>query len=187
LQIAGTQKATHSANTSSSATFNVPEASSGDYGVIKVSSKNSSAVTVNSKSTTAGRYYPIELNSDGKAIVNVPWTDTYHKHTAGTGITLSDTTADGDGSHDVKIDIKTAGTGEIGGIKVAKANSAYTVATNTSSISANVTSGKYYGVEIDKNNKAFVYVPWSDTDNDTKNTAGATHSGSDLYIIGATS
>ena len=34
----------------------------------------SSKITVNSESTTAGRYYPIELNSDGKAIVNVPWT-----------------------------------------------------------------------------------------------------------------
>jgi hypothetical protein len=44
-------------------------------GLVKVSSVNSSAVTVNSESTTSGRYYPIELNSDGKAIVNVPWTD----------------------------------------------------------------------------------------------------------------
>ena len=42
-------------------------------GLIKVSSVNSSAVTVNSESTTSGRYYPIELNNDGKAIVNVPW------------------------------------------------------------------------------------------------------------------
>jgi hypothetical protein len=45
-------------------------------GLVKVSSVNSSAVTVNSESTTSGRYYPVELNSDGKAIVNVPWSDT---------------------------------------------------------------------------------------------------------------
>jgi hypothetical protein len=45
-------------------------------GTIKVSSVNSEAVTVNSESTTEGRYYPVELNADGKAIVNVPWTDT---------------------------------------------------------------------------------------------------------------
>lgn len=45
-------------------------------GLIKVSSVNQSKVTVNSESTTEGRYYPVELNGDGKAIVNVPWTDT---------------------------------------------------------------------------------------------------------------
>ena len=44
-------------------------------GGIKVSSVNTSAVTVNSESTTAGRYYPVELNNDSKAIVNIPWTD----------------------------------------------------------------------------------------------------------------
>lgn len=76
LQIAGVTTTTHSANTASNTTFNVPEASASAYGVIKVSSKNSSAVTVNAETTTAGRYYPIELNSDGKAIVNVPWTNT---------------------------------------------------------------------------------------------------------------
>lgn len=81
LKIAGTVGATHSANTSANAEFNVPEASASAYGVIKVSSKNTSAVTVNSESTTAGRYYPIELNSDGKAIVNVPWTDTNTTYT----------------------------------------------------------------------------------------------------------
>lgn len=53
----------------------VPTATNAAYGTIKVSSVNSSAVTVNAESTTAGRYYPVELNSDGKAIVNVPWTD----------------------------------------------------------------------------------------------------------------
>ena len=63
--------------------YTLPEASASTMGGIKVSSKNSSAVTVNSESTTAGRYYPIELNSDGKAIVNVPWSNTtYNLFTA---------------------------------------------------------------------------------------------------------
>lgn len=75
MQIAGTEKTEFTANQSTGATFNVPSATASDYGVIKVSSVNTSAVTVNSESTTAGRYYPVELNSDGKAIVNVPWTD----------------------------------------------------------------------------------------------------------------
>ena len=75
IQIAGTEKTAFTANQSTEATFNVPSATASDYGVIKVSSVNTSAVTVNSESTKAGRYYPVELNSDGKAIVNVPWTD----------------------------------------------------------------------------------------------------------------
>lgn len=70
------------ANDATDTTYNVPTATASAYGVVKVSSVNSSAVTVNSESTTAGRYYPIELNNDGKAIVNVPWsdTDTHNSH-----------------------------------------------------------------------------------------------------------
>ena len=49
-------------------------ATSSNAGLVCVSSVNSSKVTVNTESNTSGRYYPIELNSDGKAIVNVPWT-----------------------------------------------------------------------------------------------------------------
>lgn len=61
------------------------------------------------------------------------------------------------------LNLKTASTSEIGGVKIAKDNSSYTVTTATSAISNNITSGKYYGVELDKNDKAFVYVPWTDT------------------------
>lgn len=62
----------------------------------------------------------------------------------------------------------------IGGIKIYKDNSSYTVTANTSSISSNITSGKYYAVEIDKNDKAFVYVPWTNT---TYSVATASSSG----------
>lgn len=51
-------------------------ATASEAGLIKVSSVNTTAVTVNAESTNAGRYYSVELNSDGKAIVNVPWSDT---------------------------------------------------------------------------------------------------------------
>ena len=61
---------------------NLIQASGTQTGGIKVSSVNTSTVTVNSESTTSGRYYPVELNSDGKAIVNVPWyfNDSYYKY-----------------------------------------------------------------------------------------------------------
>lgn len=89
-----------------------------------------------------------------------------------TGVTAGTGLSGGGTSGSVTIDLAVAGVAstsgsEIGGIKVAKNNSSYTVATNTSNISANISSGKYYGVELDKNNKAFVYVPWTDNnDND---------------------
>lgn len=55
----------------------------------------------------------------------------------------------------------------MGGIKVAKNNTAYTVSALTSSITENITvvdkHDKFYGVELDKDGKAFVYVPWEDT------------------------
>lgn len=84
------------ANDATNTTYNVPSATASAYGVVKVSSVNSSAVTVNSESTTAGRYYPVELNSDGKAIVNVPWTDTdtntHNSHAVISGKKSDDTT-----------------------------------------------------------------------------------------------
>lgn len=63
----------------------------------------------------------------------------------------------------ITLTLGAADTSDYGGIKVAKANN-YTVTTVTSSIAANVTTGKYYGVELDSTGKAFVYVPW---DNNT--------------------
>ena len=69
-----------------------------------------------------------------------------------------------------KYTLPEATTSALGGIKITKDNSSYTVATNTSSISGNIESGKYYGVELDSSGKAFVYVPW--TDNNTTYSAG---------------
>lgn len=47
-------------------------------------------------------------------------------------------------------------------------------------------SGKNYPVQL-SNGKAYVNVPWTDTDTDTKNTTGATNSVSKMYLIGALS
>lgn len=62
-------------STSGTVTYSLKQASSDEIGGIKVSSLNTNSITVNNESDAVGRYYPIELNSDGKAIVNVPWTD----------------------------------------------------------------------------------------------------------------
>ena len=97
---------------------------------------------------------------------------------SGTGITVSD-----DKSGKATVNLKTAATTEIGGIKIAKDNSAYSVTSQTSSVTADVTSGNYYGVEIDKNDKAFVYVPWTDTKSFT---ISATATDDDVVVLTGT-
>ena len=67
----------------------------------------------------------------------------------------------------VLIQLQTATPSILGGVRVAKNNNAYAVNALTSNISADITVNdkhdKFYGVELDKNGKAFVYVPWEDT------------------------
>ena len=50
-------------------------------------------------------------------------------------------------------------------------------------------SGKNYPVQLNSSGQMYVNVPWTDTDTntDTKNTAGSTNSSSKLFLIGATS
>ena len=50
-------------------------------------------------------------------------------------------------------------------------------------------SGKNYPVQLNSSGQMYVNVPWTDTDTntDTKNTAGSTDSSSKLFLIGATS
>lgn len=89
--------------------------------------------------------------------------------TAGLMSASDKTKLDGIATGANKYTLPEATTSDLGGIKIAKDNASYTVTTSTSSISDNVTSGKYYGVELDSTGKAFVYVPWTDTN--TKYTA----------------
>lgn len=67
-----------------------------------------------------------------------------------------------DSALSISLDLQTATDGHLGGIKVAKNH------TNDLLGTPNVTTEEYlgdklYGVELDKNGKAFVYVPWEDT------------------------
>ena len=55
-------------------------------------------------------------------------------------------------------EIPVATTTSVGGIKVANVRS-----TTPGITYGSTTTGRYYGVELDKNGKAFVNVPWSDT------------------------
>lgn len=55
-----------------------------NFGAIKVVGSRTSAITTVGTSSTSGRSYGIELDSNGKAFVNVPWKDTTYKF--GTGL-----------------------------------------------------------------------------------------------------
>ena len=83
--------------------------------------------------TTSGKNYAVQL-SNGKAYVNVPWTDTNTTYTAGTNISISGTTINCTYSYS----LPTATASVLGGVKI---GSNISVSSGTISLtSANVTS-----------------------------------------------
>ena len=59
-----------------SLSYTLPEATSTTRGGIELFSDNDQTTAANSVTTTANRTYGIQLNSDGQAVVNVPWENT---------------------------------------------------------------------------------------------------------------
>lgn len=99
----------------------IPAATSSTYGGIQIGY------------TTSGRNYAVQL-SNGKAYVNVPWTDTNTTYTAGTNISISGTTINCTYSYS----LPTATASVLGGVKI---GSNISVSSGTISLtSANVTS-----------------------------------------------
>lgn len=123
----------------------IPQASSSALGGIKIGYSDN------------GRNYAVELNSSGKAYVNVPWTNT--TYSAGTGLSLSGTT----------FSLRKATPTTLGGVKVSSTE------INTTSTVAATTFGsqnRIYPVQlaypsgsagIDGNKVLSVYVPWENT------------------------
>lgn len=56
--------------------YTLPEATSTARGGIELFSDTDQTVAANDVTATAGRTYGVQLNSDGQAVVNVPWVDT---------------------------------------------------------------------------------------------------------------
>lgn len=113
--------ATQSWVTSQGYLTSVPVATSSAYGGIQIGY------------TTSGKNYAVQL-SNGKAYVNVPWTDTNTTYTAGTNISISGTTINCTYSYS----LPTATASVLGGVKI---GSNISVSSGTISLtSANVTS-----------------------------------------------
>ena len=142
----------------------IPNASTSAGGVIKVHGVKTTKVTVNSSTSTSGRYYPVELNTDGKAFVNVPWTDT--TYSGEKGISLS-------GSKIGHTNAITAGTAE-GSAGTLGFSGSFTIPKITYDAYGHITGVTTTTVTLPANV-------------DTKNTAGATNTSSKLFLIGATS
>ena len=103
----------------------IPAATSSSYGGIQIGY------------TTSSKNYAVQL-SDGKAYVNVPWTDTDTTYTAGTNISISGTTINCTYSYS----LPTATASVLGGVKI---GSNISVSSGTISLtSANVTSALGY-------------------------------------------
>lgn len=68
--------------------YTLPKATASVLGGIKVAAVRTSAITTAHGGTTSDRYYGIELDSDGKAFVNVPWVNTTYT-LASLGITAT--------------------------------------------------------------------------------------------------
>ena len=128
-------------------------------GGIKVHSVNSGSITV---SSSGSNYYGVNRDKDGKAYVALPtWSNnagTVTSITPGTGLTgtSSDTAITTSGT----INLKSATTTELGGIKVGTVN--------TNAITKLTDGSKYYAVNIDKNGLGYVALPdFKTTDNNT--------------------
>lgn len=159
----------------------IPQASSSALGGIKIGYSDN------------GRNYAVELDSSGKAYVNVPWTDT------NTTYNVATTSANGLMSSSDKFKLNgiqadadavsfsrslSSGT-KIGTININGVNTdiyaptagepvKYGVATSTTLGLVRIgypESGKNYPVELNSSNQMYVNVPW--TDNNTTYSAGA--------------
>lgn len=125
----------------------IPQASSSALGGIKIGYSDN------------GRNYAVELDSSGKAYVNVPWTDNNTTYSAGAGLSLSGTV----------FSLGKATPTTLGGVKVSS-----TEISTVSTVAATTfgSQNRIYPVQLaypsgsagmDGNKVLSVYVPWKDT------------------------
>lgn len=174
----------------------IPQASSSALGGIKIGYSDN------------GRNYAVELDSSGKAYVNVPWTDTNTTYnvatTSANGLMSSSDKSKLNGiqagADAVSFSRSLSSGTKIGAININGTNTdiyaptagkpvEYGVATSTTLGLVRIgypESGKNYPVELNSSNQMYVNVPW--TDNNTTYSAGAglSLSGTAFSLVKAT-
>ena len=174
----------------------IPQASSSALGGIKIGYSDN------------GRNYAVELDSSGKAYVNVPWTDTNTTYnvatTSANGLMSSSDKSKLNGiqagADAVSFSRSLSSGTKIGTININGVNTniyaptarepvEYGVATSTTLGLVRIgypESGKNYPVELNSSNQMYVNVPW--TDNNTTYSAGAglSLSGTAFSLVKAT-
>lgn len=132
-------------------------------------------------------------NTGDTRIVYVNIADLVDIYTGGIGISIDNDKSSNPGAdytqRSTVINLKTAATDEIGGIKVYKNNAEVKVSALTSDTSENIsdTSHRYLGVEIDKNGQAFVYNPVEVVNiTESTSTDNTNHGGTFTAITGLT-
>jgi hypothetical protein len=176
--------------------YTLPAATSTVRGGVELFSDTVQSVAANAVSATASRSYGIQVNSDGQAVVNVPWTDT---NSGGTVTSVTGTAPIvSSGGTTPAISISAATTSAAGsmsaadktkldGIATSANNYTLPAATSTAlggielfsdtvqSVAANAvsaTASRTYGIQVNAAGQAVVNVPWVDTDTNTTYSAG---------------
>lgn len=172
----------------------IPQASSSALGGIKIGYSDN------------GRNYAVELDSSGKAYVNVPWTDTtYNVATTGANGLMSSSDKsklDGiqAGADAVSFSRSLSSGTKIGTININGTNTdiyaptagepvKYGVATSTTLGLVRIgypESGKNYPVELNSSNQMYVNVPWTDSNTTYSAGTGLSLSGTTFSLGKAT-
>lgn len=175
--------------------YNLTAAKDNELGGIKIGYNNGQA-------NTANKNYPVQLDGNNKAYVNVPWTDTNTTYTLSAasktelgGIKIgynggeADTTSK---NYPVKLDNNNKAY-----VNVSWNDTTYTFGTGLAvtdgQVRANVynvepsnkeatSNNKYYPVSLDKNGKLAVEVPWTDTIRGVKESYGISLDGNNLKL-----
>lgn len=178
--------------------YTLPTAQLDKLGGIKLKhAPMTGTATINAETTTAGRFYAINVDKDGYAFVNVPWTDT--KYTlpvasegalGGIKVGYSGTT---EKTYAVKLDTNNRAyvevpwqnttytngngltlTGTVFSLNVASSATHGGIKLYNDKLNKEITpqaasevNGRYYRIQLDNANRAFVNVPWTDTDTNT--------------------
>jgi hypothetical protein len=128
-------------------------------GVLKLFSNTVQSTGANEVTSTNGRTYGLQVDSSGRGVVNIPWTDTdtNTQRSAGTGLSLSSNT----------LNVNVGATG-----------------TTQAPQSISTTANRLYQVETDDQDNLVVNVPWANTDTntDTLQTQANSTSSSEQFV-----